>query len=519
MTASSTSPAPLLLLFGSLALGVLPLPSLTLPIGTQGTSDCLEELRRWVSIHRSGPRHVGLEEGEQLSSLLARLRLERLGVAAPPPELDALVELAALGWKSHRTPRSRDGREVMTRLALAEMTREIEREPEVGEYLALEFLREERKAPRKAEIVCVLLNGRYLNGTVSPLLSAARSEEQEVRELAREALSGWDLERVHHFFLDEMDRGLASSLRVGRHFGNVKEKPIWVSERLRQILGRLYVSPNWRDAARAAHLVGSLDAKRSVPVLIEALAIWDHRTEAGRGSKRIRHDIVRVLQELSGRSMGPDVESWNRWWQAVLEGRIALSSEREQDGAPRTRATFFGLRPVTDKIAFVVDRSGSMQMSFGTSGRSRYDEAIEQCLRFIEQSGQDTRFSVTLFNERGDRWRGKLSKASQANLRQARGWLERKEPSGGTGLYQGIATTLRLGRGGLVDPMRIEVDTVIVLCDGETDEGPYWVADWMRKYNEAAQLVFHCVQIGPRGDGALNDLARLSGGRFLQVEG
>ena len=58
-----------------------------------------------------------------------------------------------------------------------------------------------------------------------------------------------------------------------------------------------------------------------------------------------------------------------------------------------------------------------------------------------------------------------------------------------------------------------------LLCDGDTEEGPSWVEPWIRENNEAAQLIFHCVQIGRRGDGTLKRLAELTGGQFLRVEG
>jgi len=290
-------------------------------------------------------------------------------------------------------------------------------------------------------------------------------------------------------------------------------------DRLRQICGLLYVSEDWRDAARARPLVKSLDSRRAIPLLIEALAVWDRRGAEGTGSKRILYEILDELRRVSGRSIGPVPARWLSWWQAVLEGRVELPDQIEEDGEFVSRPAFFGLRPVSDKVMFVVDRSGSMDWTFGTAGRPRYAEAVDQLLAFLEQSGPDTQFGIVLFSDDGVRWRSELTRATEQNLAAARKWLERKQPDGATHLYDGISTALRLDRRGKIDLRRVDVDTVIVLCDGETSEGPGWVRPWLEAENEVAQLVFHCAQIGSAGDGTLEALAAGSGGDFVRFDG
>jgi len=102
------------------------------------------------------------------------------------------------------------------------------------------------------------------------------------------------------------------------------------------------------------------------------------------------------------------------------------------------------------------------------------------------------------------------------NLAQAERWLRRNGPDGGTQLFEGVRAALRLNRRGALDADAQEVDTVVVLCDGATAEGPGWVRPWLRANNEVAQLVFHCVQIGPSGDGTLEALAEATGGELVR---
>jgi hypothetical protein len=57
----------------------------------------------------------------------------------------------------------------------------------------------------------------------------------------------------------------------------------------------------------------------------------------------------------------------------------------------------------------------------------------------------------------------------------------------------------------------------VLLCDGGTAEGPGWVADFVRDVAKPRGLVLHAVQVGGDSDGALEGLAKLSGGDFVMV--
>ena len=55
-------------------------------------------------------------------------------------------------------------------------------------------------------------------------------------------------------------------------------------DRLETLVARLYLSADWRQAARARPLSRALETVRAAPLLLEALAVWDRRTRAGEGS-------------------------------------------------------------------------------------------------------------------------------------------------------------------------------------------------------------------------------------------
>jgi hypothetical protein len=96
-------------------------------------------------------------------------------------------------------------------------------------------------------------------------------------------------------------------------------------------------------------------------------------------------------------------------------------------------------------------------------------------------------------------------------------WAIERIPAGGTQLRPAIEEAFELRRDGSVDLEQLEADTVVVLCDGATEEGPRWVAPLLARVNERACVVFHCVQIGPGGDGTLEALAAETGGDFVRV--
>jgi hypothetical protein len=160
-----------------------------------------------------------------------------------------------------------------------------------------------------------------------------------------------------------------------------------------------------------------------------------------------------------------------------------------------------------------------MEARLGTGGRNRYEEACRQMIQFLEGLGPETRFGVTLFSTDGKRWRTRLTRADDAGLKAARSWLQAKRPDGGTNLRGGLFTGLEARRDGMLHPERIEADTVIVLCDGQTDRGPGWIDAWLDRVHDRTQLVFHCVQIGRGGDGTLERLAARTGGDHVRVDG
>ena len=284
------------------------------------------------------------------------------------------------------------------------------------------------------------------------------------------------------------------------------------------------VETDWRRASQAIVLSHALPDEQIVPWLIEGLQTWKERGEKGLQALRIEHEIELQLEQRSGRKLGLHAENWSAWWEAVKAGRVKQVSTPSGWPEP-TRPSFFGLDPRSDRVLFVIDRSGSMASPFdpaktqapNTRVRTRWQEATEQLLDFARALGERARLGIVLFHANADPWRAHLVPANERNLAAARSWLVGQKPDGGTELRRGIEEGLHVAPDGSFDLEAIEADTVIVLCDGATAEGPAWVPAFLERVNAGLRVVFHCVQIGEGGDGTLEELAKGSGGEFVRI--
>lgn len=403
-----------------------------------------------------------------------------------------------------------------------------------GRWLATEVLALPRTQPLERRLaVAKLFETNNVPIAKLALLSCTRENEPRIRRAARRALVGWGDDAVHACFLDELERkseaiDTEALALAEKHFASVHFAPgSKVVPRYVELVRTALVADDWRTASRAIVLQSPLDNETAVPALIEALSVWHRRAEAGAQSLRVRFELQRALRERLGRKFGMDAEEWREWWALVRSGQIAGQSPKTQGGiAESTEASFFGVRPMSDRIVFVIDRSGSMQSAFGmgTTGASnaglrRWDEAENQLLGFLEAIGPKARFDVILFHDIAESWRGSLVPTSKDNLKAVREWLRFQRPNGGTQLRAGVDLALHTAPDGAIDLAKIEADTVIVLCDGETAEGAAWVEPFLERILPTTRMVFHGVQVGSQGDETLSKLACGSRGDFVRIDG
>ena len=149
----------------------------------------------------------------------------------------------------------------------------------------------------------------------------------------------------------------------------------------------------------------------------------------------------------------------------------------------------------------------------GNKSRTRFDEAGSQLIKCLEGLGEDARFEVILFSDGLRHFRGELVPANEKNLRNLARWISLNGPDGGTHLRPGVRAAMCVD-----EPESLEADTVIVLCDGETAEGPTWVGSFIRVHNDLSRVRFHAVQLGGRSDGTLEALCKHTSGDYVEIE-
>jgi hypothetical protein len=413
-------------------------------------------------------------------------------------------------------------------------TLEAHMDSDFQRWLAASVLSMPRTQPTERRLAVLrLFEIKTVPSAKVALLECTLEKEERIRIGALRALVGWDDDVVHALFLPEIEKPHGSAdpavlALAEKHFGQVHfARNSRIADRYAAVVRLGLLSKDWRTAVRATLLQRPADNAVMVPVLIEALSTWKARADAGVQSLRVRWEIQRALRDRSGRSFGLDPEVWRGWWASMRtsdgRGFVPQTPSGVQES---TEGSFFGIRPRSDRIVFVIDRSGSMTSPFGpaSTGRgelahSRWDEAVDQLTGFVEGLGPKGKFDVVVFHEIAEPWRGFLVPAAKENVRSVKAWLQLQKPNGGTRLKAGVETALCIGKDGEVDLARLEADTVIVLCDGETAEGAGWVDGFLERIEPTTRVVFHAVQLGSQGDETLGKLARGTRGDYVKIDG
>ncbi len=481
---------------------------------------------------RRGELRFDRKVADELSGLVADVRL--IWAVEPAREKDAartLLDVA--GAFAEADPKQGDDQTAAAALRDAALdTLRTHVDSAFATWLAREIVPAENQPFERRLAAVRLLKDQTQPAVKLALLSATQEKEPRIRREVLTNLAGWHDQAVHAVFLRELQREIAGEpgaegALAESHFAQVSSDP---EKRflpaLEPIVKGGLIATDWRVAVRAVALSRPFPTEAILPHLIEAMNLWKVRGARFGHALRMQLEIERELRLRSGRSFGLDPALWRKWYAAMRRGELP-STGGFVAGVPseRTKASFFGLKPASDRIVFVLDRSKSMDIGFGPAGTGgaigrRWDEAVKQLLDFVEAIGEESRFDVVLFHDFGQAWKdGVLVPADAANREKLREWLGVQIPNGGTALRMGVETALHIDPRAGLQVQKVEADTIVLLCDGDTNEGSAWVAQFLKETNTVARIVFYGVQIGGTGDGTLQALSEGSGGEFVQIPG
>jgi Mg-chelatase subunit ChlD len=224
----------------------------------------------------------------------------------------------------------------------------------------------------------------------------------------------------------------------------------------------------------------------------------------------VRAAIAHTLFVTTGMNLYDFAETWARWW-VEHGGSFEVPTEipkRRKVDAGGTVASFYGLPLDSGRVAFVIDRSGSMS-ALDQSDRSRLETAVSETLGAVGRLEARDRVNVILFDNLVRAWQKRLVPLTPSNRAQLEAHLRRQEPTGATNLFDALEAAL-------TDQ---QVDTVFLLSDGAPSAGKFTVpADVLRavgRLNQARRIAIHCVSVGRDSD-LLKKLAAANGGKYVR---
>ena len=277
-------------------------------------------------------------------------------------------------------------------------------------------------------------------------------------------------------------------------------------------------SREWRVQSAAVMALRVLRDIRAIDLLIDAL---------GKSEGRLRGDIVTGLEDLTGKALPDDEQVWRTWWRANRDGFVCAPpmDDRAEDPQRAGGSTgFYGIAVRSLRVAFVLDVSGSMSSpsKFVPTGPNapktnptKLDVAKQQLLQVLDQFSKmdaKVRFNITFFHTNPEPWRDALVDTSKANLDDARAYVNKQTPRGGTNIFDSLEQAMQ-------DP---DVDTIFLLSDGSPGSGKFVAADdicrEIGKINRTRRIVINCIGIEVAGSAEqfLKRLARESGGQYAR---
>lgn len=490
---------------------------LAFSIASASPADVIERVEGWIETYAARPERTDTGDLERLDGLLAGVRAfaDRSpghATRAGGVVLDlcgAALEATSVAPARRRAWEVRDrAAETWSALPRAAGPFAVERVLAGGPGVPL---------PRRVA-AAHLFSGSQDPATVRALLAAMADPDPGLTAAAADALVGTDRAEVHAGFLglmrSEPPAPPAALAAAEAHFRSIRlgRKDPLQEDLARLALARLR-SRDRREVASGVALSSSMRDELATPALLDALETWNGIDPKTGDRERARHDLRRALERRSGLRLGLEADPWRTWWS---RGGHRTNGAAAETG--RTRAGFFGLQPDSTRVTFALDRSGSMGLACeGPSGEvtTRFEAALRQMESYLDAMAPGSRFNLVLFADGAERWSSDLEPVTPTRVRAALSWARRRSPEGGTQLRHGLEKGFGLRSDGTLPLGGPPADTLVVLCDGRTDEGPGWIRWFLRRVNAEARVVVHGVQIGSAGDGSLELLARQTGGDFI----
>ena len=294
-----------------------------------------------------------------------------------------------------------------------------------------------------------------------------------------------------------------------------------------EYLTALIADPHLAVQTEALMAIVALRRVDTVPVLIERMAVED-------GAMKWR--LEKGLEKLTAQPFGPSVESWRRWWKnegqdyvlpSVAEVEETLD-ERDEWADSGDTGGFYGMPIISNRVAFILDTSGSMEAEYHTSFYDDLDEtgaaeddaekstriniAKRELVQSLEKLADNVHFNILFFDSTVRTWKKKLTKMNGGARKEAIGFVRKQKATGHTAIFDALEVAFQ----------DKDIDTIYVLSDGQPMGGklndPELIRQKVREWNRTRHITIHSISVG--GEVALLIwLAEDSGGQYIHADG
>lgn len=256
----------------------------------------------------------------------------------------------------------------------------------------------------------------------------------------------------------------------------------------------------WQVRAAGLDLLVALRKPASPPLLFPLLK---------KERARMLADVRSALRDLTGLQFA-SVAEWQAWWQKegdTFQPRAAAAKPERKKAAHAT-VSYWNIPVHSDRVAFVVDMSGSMLKPFGTGNATRLYEAKRQLRNVLAALPAKAKTDIITFEGKPTPLFGKLQALGKKQKKQAEAFLKGLVAKGPTNVHDALARAFE----------NRDVDTIYVLTDGRPSTGPIVdherLAAEVARWNAARGIRIHTIAIGQKSD-LLERLARDSGGEHV----
>ncbi len=266
----------------------------------------------------------------------------------------------------------------------------------------------------------------------------------------------------------------------------------------------------WQARRGAIRALAAGGAKEAVEPLVIAIAKAD-------GLLRIELDAA--LRALTKTELG-DPGLWPDWWKQNGEAFLAGTYKPpppKAAGVGKTR--FYGLEVKSTRVAFVIDRSGSMSESAEKGGPKRMDIVKGELKALLAVMSDSARVNVIFFGDKVDAMAVAPRPLDKKGRDDAAKFIESIFPAKRTNLYDAVSRALSFAATADGQGVLDGIDTIYLLSDGEPTFGAItWsnLAEMViRRINRRARVTIHAIAVGDTCT-LLKDIAAGSGGEYVQ---